>query len=94
MFVPKGEPHCFQNVADTPARILVMFTPAGTERFFDRLAALSAADPEAFPSIGVPLGMEVIGPPLAQADPNQPTPGISALQVGGGGDPRSRWVRS
>jgi hypothetical protein len=69
VFVPRGTPHCFQNIAGTPARILVMFTPAGMERFFDRLAALSAPDPEAFKSIGRPLGMEVIGPPLAQSDP-------------------------
>jgi hypothetical protein len=46
-----------------------MFTPAGMERFFDRFAALSAPDPRAFASIGGPLGMEVIGPPLAQSDP-------------------------
>ena len=35
VFVPPGTPHCFQNVADQPARILVMFTPAGMERFLD-----------------------------------------------------------
>jgi quercetin dioxygenase-like cupin family protein len=69
VFVPRGTPHCFQNVADAPARILVMFTPAGMERFFDRFAVLSAPDPEAFRSIGAPLGMEVVGPPLAQSDP-------------------------
>ncbi len=69
VFVPRGTPHCFQNVADAPARILVMFTPAGMERFFDRFAALTVPDAEAFGSIGGPLGMEVIGPPLAQSDP-------------------------
>lgn len=69
VFVPRGTPHCFQNVADEPARILVMFTPAGMERFFEGFAALSAPDPDAFRSIGEPLGMEVIGPPLAESDP-------------------------
>jgi len=68
VFVPRGTPHCFQNVADAPARILVMFTPAGMEQFFDRFAALTAPDPEAFRSIGAPLGMEVVGPPLPQSD--------------------------
>jgi quercetin dioxygenase-like cupin family protein len=68
VFVPRGTPHCFQNVGDAPARILVMFTPAGMEHFFDRFAALSAPDPEAFKSIGGPLGMEVVGPPLAQSE--------------------------
>jgi quercetin dioxygenase-like cupin family protein len=69
VFVPRRTPHCFQNVADAPARILVTFTPAGMEHFFDRFAALSAPDPAAFVSIGEPLGMHVIGPPLAQSDP-------------------------
>ena len=69
VFVPRGTPHCFQNAADAPASILVTFTPAGMERFFDGFAALSEPDPEAFGSIGGPLGMKVIGPPLAQSDP-------------------------
>jgi hypothetical protein len=69
VFVLRGTPHCFQNVAEVPARILVMFTPAGMERFFDGFAALSEPDPEAFGRIGRPLGMEVVGPPLAQSDP-------------------------
>jgi len=69
VFVPRGTPHCFQNVTAAPARILVMFTPAGMEHFFDRFAELSAPDPEAFRTIGEPLGMDVVGPPLAQSDP-------------------------
>ncbi len=46
-----------------------MFTPAGMERFFDESATLSSPQPEAFTRIGAPLGMDVIGPPLAQSDP-------------------------
>jgi oxalate decarboxylase/phosphoglucose isomerase-like protein (cupin superfamily) len=52
VFVPQGTPHCFQNVTAAPARILVMFTPAGMEHFFDRFAELAAPDPEAFRRIG------------------------------------------
>ncbi len=92
VFVPRGEPHCFQNVADAPARIQVMFTPAGMERFFDWFAELSMADPEAFRSIGAPLGMEVIGPSLGQSDPKYPSPRLSAMQVGGGDDRRPCWA--
>ena len=67
IFVPRGTPHCFQNSGEQDARILVMFTPAGMERFFDRFAALGAGppDPGAFKSIGGEVGMEVLGPPLA-----------------------------
>ena len=71
MFVPRGVPHCFQNVGDAPARILVLFTPSGMERFFDAFAELPAGpvDPDAFRAAGAPADMDVIGPPLARSDP-------------------------
>jgi quercetin dioxygenase-like cupin family protein len=69
VFVPRGTPHSFQNAGDTPARILVLFTPSGMERFFDRFAELPGPDPAAFGSIGAGVGMEVLGPPLAISDP-------------------------
>jgi quercetin dioxygenase-like cupin family protein len=66
VFVPRGVPHAFQNVGDAPARILVMFTPSGMERFFDQFAELSpdAVVPQAFKEIGGQVGMDVVGPPL------------------------------
>jgi quercetin dioxygenase-like cupin family protein len=64
VFVPRGTPHCFTNAGEDPARILVLFTPSGMERFFDRFAALEAFDPRAFGEIGAAVGMTVIGPPL------------------------------
>jgi quercetin dioxygenase-like cupin family protein len=71
VFVPRGVAHCFQNVGDKPARILVMFTPSGMEAFFDRFAALpaDAAVADAFRSIGSEVGVDVVGPPLAQSHP-------------------------
>jgi quercetin dioxygenase-like cupin family protein len=69
VFVPRGTPHNFQNVGAQPARILVMFTPGGMEAFFERFAELSAPDPSAFKTIGGGVGMDVVGPPLAQSDP-------------------------
>jgi quercetin dioxygenase-like cupin family protein len=41
-FVPRGTPHTWQNVGDSPARLLVIFTPAAVriERFFERFAEL------------------------------------------------------
>jgi oxalate decarboxylase/phosphoglucose isomerase-like protein (cupin superfamily) len=64
VFVPRGTPHCFRNVGDSPARILVMFNPSGMERFFDRFAELTEADPGAFATIGAEVGLDVVGPPL------------------------------
>ena len=71
VFVPRGTPHCFQNVGADPARIIVIFTPSGMERFFDRFAALPAGpvDPDAFRGIGAEVGMDVVGPPMAVTHP-------------------------
>ena len=33
-YAPRGTVHNFRNVADTPSRVLVGFTPGGMERFF------------------------------------------------------------
>lgn len=65
-FVPRELPHCFHNAGDVPARLLVLFTPAGMEDFFERFAAVprSALGPQAFAQAGAPAGMEVLGPPL------------------------------
>jgi quercetin dioxygenase-like cupin family protein len=64
VFVPRGVAHSFQNAGDRAARILVMFTPGGMERFFDSFAALEEFDPSAFARIGAEVGMDVVGPPL------------------------------
>ena len=71
VFVPRGTPHCFQNVGDEPGRLLVLFTPAGMEGFVDRFASLpdGPVDPDVFRSIGLEVGMEVVGPPLAASGP-------------------------
>ena len=33
--VPKGTPHCFHNASDAPVRMILTFTPAGIEKFFE-----------------------------------------------------------
>lgn len=33
--VPRGTVHCFRNAGATPARMVLTFTPAGMERFFE-----------------------------------------------------------
>ena len=69
VFIPRGTPHTWQNVGDGPARILIHFTPSGMERFFDGFAALETPGPAAFETVGAEVGLEVVGPPLAQSDP-------------------------
>jgi uncharacterized RmlC-like cupin family protein len=71
MFIPRGTPHCFQNVGSTAARLLVMFTPAGMERFFEGIAALPSGspDPDTYRSVAHSAWMRVVGPPLGETDP-------------------------
>lgn len=71
VFVPRTVPHAFQNIGDGPARIVVTFTPAGMEPFFDAFAQLGPGDDvqTAFRELGAGCGMTVVGPPLAVSDP-------------------------
>lgn len=62
MFAPRGVAHCFQNVGAEPGRLLIVFTPSGMERFF----ALTDGDPSVFQAMAAEVGMQVVGPPLAQ----------------------------
>ncbi len=39
---PRGVPHAFWNAGDAPARLLEVVTPAGFERYFERLAEVLA----------------------------------------------------
>jgi quercetin dioxygenase-like cupin family protein len=71
-FVPKGVPHSWQNVGDTPGRLLFMFLPATArmEQFFERFAAAGEAGAaEEFAALAEVGGMKVVGPPLAQSHP-------------------------
>ena len=69
VYVPRGVPHTWENAGTTLARMLVLFTPSGMERFFDRFSTLGGAGPEAFAEAADGTGMEVVGPPLAQSHP-------------------------
>lgn len=70
MFIPRGTPHCFKNVGGGIARLLVMFAPAGMERFFEGVAQLPAGvpDPNAYRQIAHSAWMEVVGPPMGPGE--------------------------
>lgn len=69
VFIPRGEPHTWQNVGDGNCRMLITFTPAGMEGFFDQLSSLTEFDPHLFRAAAAEHGMEVVGPRLAESDP-------------------------
>ena len=49
--VPRGHVHCFTNTGDATARMILTFTPAGSERFFEetREEAPNRPDPADVP---------------------------------------------
>jgi quercetin dioxygenase-like cupin family protein len=54
--VPRGLVHCFHNASDRPLRMILTFTPAGMERFFEetleRAHDLSQACPDNLAEVG------------------------------------------
>jgi quercetin dioxygenase-like cupin family protein len=68
VFIPRGTPHSFRNDWDEPAKLLVMFTPAGMERFFEGAAELPAGpiDPATHGAVARSAWMEIVGPPLGE----------------------------
>lgn len=69
VFIPRGMPHTWQNVGERDSRMLITFTPAGMEGFFDRLASMREFDLDEFKGAAADHGMEVVGPRLAESDP-------------------------
>jgi mannose-6-phosphate isomerase-like protein (cupin superfamily) len=70
-FGPRGTPHSFQNIGDTPGRLLVITTPSGLERFFEEFAALlpGPVSPETLTAVAHTNWLEFVGPPVAVSDP-------------------------
>src|SRR5438552_2386964 len=63
-FASRGVPHTYANLSGAPARVLLVITSAGFERYFDRIAARLAGGeppPEAFKPIPEVI---TVGPPL------------------------------
>lgn len=69
VFVPRGLPHTWQVIGEQPGRMLITFSPAGMEGFFDRLSSMTEFDLHTFRAAAEEHGMEVVGPPLAESDP-------------------------
>jgi mannose-6-phosphate isomerase-like protein (cupin superfamily) len=65
VFIPRTTPHCFRNDGGIEARLLVMFTPSGMERFFEGSAALNGhADPDRIAEVMHDAWMTPLGPGL------------------------------
>jgi quercetin dioxygenase-like cupin family protein len=63
---PRGVVHTYANLSGAPARVLLVITPAGFERYFDRIAAhITGNEPPPEASGSIPE-VVVAGPPLAE----------------------------
>ena len=69
VFIPRGLAHTWQVIGDRPGRMLITFSPAGMEAFFERLSSMTEFDLGEFKSAAADHGMNVVGPPLAESDP-------------------------
>jgi quercetin dioxygenase-like cupin family protein len=78
--VPGGTPHRFTEEAGQPARLLILATPGGHERYFERLAELyrqSGPDGPAAIDLGALMeaeGVAVVPPPDAVPSQRAPDP--------------------
>jgi quercetin dioxygenase-like cupin family protein len=63
-FAPRGVPHTYANLSGAPARVLLVITPAGFERYFDGIAArITGREPP--PEAAKPIPEVItVGPPL------------------------------
>jgi quercetin dioxygenase-like cupin family protein len=63
-FMPRGVVHTFKNVGDQPSHMLIMTTPSGIEKFFQRCAEEFAksggADMSRLAEIGVEHGIHFV----------------------------------
>ena len=65
-FAPGGVPHTYANVSGAPARALLVITPAGFERYFDRIAArITGTEPPSEAAKPIPEVITV-GPPIGE----------------------------
>ena len=69
VFIPPRTRHQYQNVGETPGKLLIILTPAGLDQFFVELDALlkeqSVPDMPAIAALHAKFGMELLGPPLS-----------------------------
>lgn len=73
MFVPRGARHTFANLSAAEARYLLICTPSGFERYFDRLAA-EQAGVEPPPAAAKPIPKTLVVGPRIGARPGAEAP--------------------
>jgi quercetin dioxygenase-like cupin family protein len=68
IFAPRGIPHTYRYLGQTPGRLMCVITPAGFEGFFEDIGALSPQQQQDIPrvlEIAKTYGLEILPPPGA-----------------------------
>ncbi len=68
IFAPRGIPHTYRYLGQTPGRLMCIITPAGFEGFFEEISALNPQQQQDIPrvlEIGKKYGLEFLPPPGA-----------------------------
>jgi quercetin dioxygenase-like cupin family protein len=66
IFAPRGIPHTYRYLGQTPGRLMCIITPSGFEGFFEEIGALSPQQQQDIPrviEIAKKYGMEILPPP-------------------------------
>ena len=66
IFAPRGIPHTYRYLGQTPGRLMCVITPAGFEGFFEEIGALSPQQQQDIPrvmEIAKKFGLEILPPP-------------------------------
>jgi mannose-6-phosphate isomerase-like protein (cupin superfamily) len=68
IFAPRGIPHTYRYVGQTPGRLMCIMTPSGFEGFFEEISALSPQQQQNVPGvmeIAKKFGLEILPPAKA-----------------------------
>lgn len=68
LFAPRGIPHTYRCVGNSPGKLSVTLTPAGFERFFEEVGAMTPQEQQDIPRViqlGAKYGLEFLPPPGA-----------------------------
>lgn len=68
LFAPRGVPHTYRYLGQTPGRLLCVINPAGFEGFFEEIGAMSPQQQQDIPrvlEIAKKFGLEILPPPGA-----------------------------
>ena len=71
IFAPRGIPHTYRYLGQTPGRLMCIITPAGFEGFFEEVGAMNPQEQQDIPrvmEIAKKFGLEILPPPGVEAN--------------------------